>query len=46
VYVTVLVWDKIQLDWRQIPFKYKTKKKTNRWKQWQRENAEKIRENA
>jgi len=46
MYVTVLVWVKIQFDWNQIPFKYKTRKKKNRWKQWQRESAEKIRENA
>jgi hypothetical protein len=46
MYVTVLVWVKIQFDWKQIPFKYKTRKKKNRWKQWQRESAEKIRENA
>ena len=27
MYVTVLVWVKIQFDWKQIPFKYKTRKK-------------------
>ena len=27
MYVTVLVWLKIQLDWKQTPLKYKTRKK-------------------
>jgi len=42
----VLVWAKIQLDWKQISIKYKKRKKKNRWEQRQRESAEKIRENA
>ena len=43
MYVTMLVWVKIQFDWKQIPFKYKTRKKkkdgNNGKEREERENA-------